>query len=199
MLSRVLSIGLFLVMASAAHASTIGFDFWLTGNRNIPTANLVNTSDSAQITGFSLHVGDTAYNFDAVYGFRSSGPMSVSILQGDTNVYGGTRVDEVVLGFSGFDADERLRFNLDLDRDNRNTYENYRTILINSRNAPNAVAQVDFDTGQTLTVTLPDTNRLLRVGASGAAQVPAVPLPASIPLSLTGLAAFAFFARRKRR
>lgn len=183
--------------ATAGHAATTGFDMTITGNNNVPTMTLTNSGDTGQISGFDISIGDTAYNFDALYLEQVLlGSFSFTRTSGDANDRGGTRVDQGSYTFLGFDPGEQFLLRLDIDIDNSNTVEDYQLRML-----PGGSLTVFFDGGLTnsLTVDLtPGTgnNSEPYSYSASVADNPVVPLPAGGVLLLAGLASFGVMRRR---
>lgn len=190
--------GLIALGASTASAATLGFTLTISGSgqtgANEPRFVLTNNSASAQITDFDFGIGNTGYNFDGFYNIiaPAGGTASANV---DANTNGGSRVDVINAAFTGFDAGENAQWNVDVDIDTLNTFEDYRTVLWNNGAALNTVFTATFSTGDTLSVTAPDA-AVVSSYTFSASSAPAVPLPAGLPLVLTGLAGFALLKRR---
>lgn len=146
-----------------AYSVPISFNLEI-ANPAVTIFRLQNTSTgtSAQITDFSVTIGNLAYNFDLVSNqqiLSNTGSMLMpSLLMGDTS-QDGVRTDLLQYSFTGFDPTDRFAFNADIDKDNTNTSELFDQILFNNGAAGNAIVSVSFldglETG-TLSLTLPD-------------------------------------------
>lgn len=189
---------------AAASAATIGFEVRLGGrNTDAPNVRITNLSDTAHLTGISVHIGDTRYNFDAMYRFRLPTGVDFTRVQGDARRRGRGRENVVAATFTNFAPTDRVRFRLELDRDGQgNTDEDYRMILFNSRTAPNAQFTATFSNNQTLDLTLPDApeRRSYRYSNTAAASqpLPPVPLPAGFPLMALGIAGLGLVGMRRK-
>ena len=186
-----------LAMAGFATATPFGYDFKISGSGNVPTFTLENTG-SIDITGYSLTIGDIAYNWDAAY-HESGDSVGFSLESGDTNDGGGIRVDVFEYTFSDFNPGETFRHAADVDRDNANSGENYRTVLFNNGAAANALLSVSFLNVGTLSMTLPDSANQpeYNFSQSSDTNANAVPEPATMLLFGTGL--FGLVGSRLRR
>jgi hypothetical protein len=171
-----------LVTPRASVAYVIGYEFEVYDEPNICRMNIANTSDIHSIEKFTITIGDTRYNYDLVFdGIQGESPLqsggiSYSFLSPDT-LNGFVRSDELVLEFTdGFIPGGWFDFRTDLDIDSRDTIENYRTILYNTFNIPNARVTVSFSDGNILTQVLPDAP-----GENFITQSLSVPSPVAIP------------------
>ena len=189
------------LIAGTASAATTGFSLQISGsNNNLPLLTLTNTGDTGDISALELTIGNTAYNFDAAYdAMQSVGSFTFSLDSSlDDNFNGGLRSDNVKYTFGGFGAGEVFTFNVDIDRDNSNTTEDYR-----SRFLPGGSAVVSFDNGIVdgfafdLTPTA-DNNSSPYIYSGSSTDVAPVPLPAGLPLLLAGLGAFGLVRRARR-
>lgn len=189
------------LVASGAMAATVGFDVTISGSKNLPRFELTNTSDTAQLLTFGLTIGDTAYNYDQADTFTAPADGSIGFILGHS-ANGGARFDEIKFSFTDFDSGEIAKWRMDIDIDNQNTIQDYRSVLFNNGTADNAVFTATFDTGDVVSIILPDdtngVNETYAFGASAtSAQQPApVPLPAGLPLLVAGFGALTLLRRR---
>ncbi len=150
-----------LIGSSAQGQQTVGYTLVLSGNAqfgfNATNFTLTNDSTSASITGLTLTMGDTNYNFDyAAETAFTAGSGSFNLITPDT-VDDGLRDNKIVYTFGGFAPTEALRFSGDIDRNGAgNTVEDARLILFNNGTAPNSTFKVSFSDGKDLTLTFPD-------------------------------------------
>ena len=130
-----------------AEAFPFGYQFKISGDPNEPDFTLTNISDSASLIGFSLTIGDTTRNWDSVHSFTtintSGAPLTASLLSPD-QVNDGIRSDQIQMGFTGFDRGDSFTFSGDIDLDNSDTVEDYRTVLFSNGPSDNAVLSVTF-------------------------------------------------------
>jgi hypothetical protein len=132
-----------------------GFTFTLNSNFNQPVVTLRNDSDpTILITGLNWSIGDTSKNFDA--SVMEAGPMTFSQTSPDNNLNGGGRSNVVLYTFTGFDPGETFSFRVDIDRDNTDSTEDYRTVLFNNGAAANSTITVSFSTGSPIVFAIPD-------------------------------------------
>lgn len=169
------------------------YEMLFSGSANVPTVKLTNTSTLEQITEFTLTIGNTGYNFDALYQVVHN-VGGYTLLSPDSNSGGGARSNVDHVTFTGFDPNEYFQFGTDIDIDNSDTGEDYRTVMFNNGSNPNAVLTVKFSNGETLTQTLPDapasnTTFLLT-------QVSPVPEPTTVFLLSLSLLGIAFFRKK---
>jgi hypothetical protein len=184
-LALLLSLLIAIFLASEALAYQTGYEFQIYGNTNVPTVSLENLSTLADITEFTMTIGNTAYNFDSASNVVVGSVDSYALVTPDTNSSGGVRSNFVNYTFSGFDPGEVFKFDTDVDRDNSNTSENYTKVLFNNGAAPNSQLTVVFSDGSTLIGTLPDYS-----GGAPYVYSQVVPLPPAVLLlgsSLLGL------------
>ncbi len=183
-----------LLLVGQANAALVGYEFQIFGNNNVPTVTLENLSSSADITRFIMTIGNTVYNFDAAYHEVLTGITSFTRVSPDANDSGGVRSDQDEYTFVGFAPGGIFKFDTDVDRDNANTTENYRTVLFNNGAVPNSTLTVEFTGGWSLSGTLPDYSGDPPYVFS---QVQVIPLPASLWLVGGGLLALAGLRRKK--
>ena len=142
--------------SSIPGSGDLGFVLEILDDTNTPTLQLTNQSTGTlAITGFELTIGDDAFNFDGVTDISAPAGTNVTVASPDTNDAGGERSDIIRLDFTGFDPGETVTFVIDVDRDSNNTTEDYRDVLFNNGEAPNAVATV-FAGAASRSITLPD-------------------------------------------
>jgi hypothetical protein len=175
--------------------------------RDAPLFTLVNTSSEAQITQFSVTIGDTNYNFDAVTFNAMAGGPQVTSFSPDSG-QGGADAEVATLNFANFNPNSAFSFRTDIDPDNGNALANFRNVF---GGATLAQITVSFSDGSVLT----DVLSSLAGGmgsvyhCAGLAPLPPagqqqqatpVPEPAAFTLALLGAAGIAFaFGWRKRR
>lgn len=199
-----------LALASAAHAQTTGYSLQLSGNNfNEPVLRLTNTSDAAQLTAFSLTIGDTAFNFDSVSNENVTpvGSLTFSLVTPDRDGSGGVRSNSVEYTFAGFDPGELFLFETDVDPDSINQTVDYRTVLFDlggSSSADNSLVSVLFSNGVTLSGNLPDftpnTANTYLFAQSQQAPPPgaAIPEPGTFALAGSGLLPLLGMIRRRK-
>lgn len=194
-LSLAAALGLF---AGTANATTVGFDLVISGSNNVPTFTITNQSDAGiTLDTFNITIGLLSRNFDYIRNVAAPAGGTANVTNGDaTN--GGTRFDFLEIDYTDFDMGETVSFIADIDQDTGNTTRNYENTLFNNGTAPNSVATATFSNNFVLQLTLDDrsttpTSHLF----SAREDITPVPLPAGLPLLLTGLGAFAFARRRK--
>lgn len=188
------------LIAGTASAATTGFSLQITGSdNNVPSLTLSNTGDQGDISSLLLTIGNTAYNFDAAFNATQVvGSFTFNLGPSlDTNTGGGLRSDNVSYTFGDFGAGEVFGFRVDIDRDNNNTLEDYRSKFL-----PGGSALVSFDNGlvDSFLVDLTPTadNNSEPYVYSASSSVAPVPLPAGLPLLLAGLGAMGLFRRARR-
>ena len=184
-----------LAMAGFANATPYGYNFEIGGNSNVPTFTLTNTG-SIDITGYSLTIGDLDYNWDAAY-HESGDSVGWTLITGDTNDGGGTRVDMFEYAFTSFNSGDIFSHRADIDRDNWNSGENYRTVFFNNGNSDNALLTVYFFNAGSLSMELPDGNAPFSFSQSG--NTAPVPEPTTMLLFGTGLVGLAGSRLRKKK
>lgn len=199
-------------LPAAAEAATLGFDLTIDGSAssvigstNVPVLTLVNTGDHALI-GFSLTIGDPAFNFDGLVDLVVPVGVTALVIEGDDNINGidGVNTDRVALTFDSLQPGQSASFALDVDSDAGVFQQDYRTILFNNGAAENALAEATFASASgptTLALVLDDqpaTDGIARFSAEQAISAPpSVPLPGTLPLALAAIAGFGFLSRRR--
>ncbi len=176
-----------LLLPTRASSSPISFLLRI-ANPTATVVRLTNTSPgSAEINGLILTIGDTAYNYDLVHSAQAEvdtgATLTPTLVEGDT-ANGGPRTDLLRYTFTGFEGSDRFRFGIDIDIDDANTTEDFRTVLFNNGAAENATVVVTFADGpQTgiLTLTLPDGTPG-EAGYNFTAEGTTVPEPLSLTL-----------------
>ena len=130
---------------AAAATVTASFDFTISGNTNVPTLLLSNTSTGDfRIAGLSLTVGHSQRGWDYVQSLVAPDGGTATLNTPDA-VNGGARSPVIDIDFSGFEATESATWVADLDGVNSNTTYNYRNSLFNNGAEVNAVLTVDFE------------------------------------------------------
>lgn len=195
-LTAVLALG-----AGSATAATTGFNLELSGKANAPHMTLTNTSTSATLDWFSFTIGDTTYNYDAVYDIVGPAGGAVNIDTGDQRTRGSGRFDQIDLSFTGFDAGESAIWRVDVDLDDVDSKEQFWSVLFNNGSALNAVFTAGFSDQSVLSVTAPDAQPgpdTYTFAANANARIGAVPLPAGLPMLAGALGIFGLMRRRAR-
>lgn len=131
----------------------------------------------SNLTGWSVTVGDTQYNFDQIYATREqfvggSGLETALLITGDRDQDGAV-TDSFAYTFTNFGAGTTFRGQWDIDNDNGDFNADARLVLFNNGAAPNAVATFTFEDGEVIQYTFPDLAVLdsytLTIPAPGAA------------------------------
>lgn len=188
-----------LALAPAAHAATTGFELVFEGSVNLPQVSVTNTGDVGSISAFTITIGDTAFNFDATDSEVASAGITATRGAGiDSNNLGGLRSDTISYTFTGFTPGRSFEFRTDIDRDNANTAEDFRTRVL-----PNGSISVSFTDGLTGSLFADLSDGANTTGnrfafAASVSDVAPVPLPAGLSLLALGLGALAV-ARRRRK
>ncbi|MBM7068746.1 hypothetical protein [Actibacterium sp. 188UL27-1] len=172
------------------------------GNANVPDFQLENISDLGSgigITDFSLTIGNTGFNYDFVR-IQSVFTDPMGDLKATLNTVGtvndGVGDDLLDYDFTGFDAGDAFRFEVDVDPDSGSPTQDFRQVLF-----PTALLSVTFSNGSTLSQNLAPAN----TGVTGyrfaqTETIPApVPLPGSLALYLSaGLVGGGLMLRRRK-
>ncbi|MEM9839827.1 MAG: hypothetical protein AAF830_11850 [Pseudomonadota bacterium] len=182
-----------LAFATSGALAASSFDFTISGNTNVPTVNVENTSTNGDtMVKFLLTIGDDSFNFDFVNALSVS-ENSATLNSPDT-LNGSARstfVDiDVMLGMGG-----TLQFNTDVDPGNGNIVVDYRDILFNNGVAANAIATAFFASGRQASVLLLDGPDMSSYSYSATAPVP---VPAAALLFAPAVAGVSALRRRKR-
>lgn len=197
----------FALAAGTASATTIGFDFKVSGDIDTPTFSVTNTSASANLVFMSLDIGDIAYNFDDVQGLTGpTGGFSTLVL-GDT-VNDGAGADLIAFSFANFNPGNSVSWSSDIDLDGGNSDTDFRNVLFNNGAQNNALFVAFFDSGDALRIELPDLPAVTtNYGYSATLDtttgdveitIAPVPLPAGLPLLGAGLLAFGALRSRRK-
>ena len=84
-----------------SQAATVGYTFEIFGDLNVPDVKLTNDSTVDSITQFTMTIGDTAYNFDAVYNIVNPSSIGYTLNTPDASSSGGVRSNIDDLTFTG--------------------------------------------------------------------------------------------------
>ena len=197
--------------ASGGTGATLTLSDGIPGQGNptdSPTIVLRNDSTSANITDIVLSIGDTGYNFDAVWWVTNPFSLGYEVETPDTGPLGtdgGVRSDEIVLRFVGstsysgvsttaFAPGLSFQFQADLDPDADNVVTDYKSILFDvngSSSADNSALTVTFSGGDVLQGQLPDF-------AADPGNVYVFTIPEPCTLSLILLSGAVAVMRRRR-
>lgn len=194
-LAAAIAAGAIAGMSQAANATAIGYSLTISGNVNVPTYTLTNTSITALITSFSFTVGHSGRNFDYVQAIVAPAGGTANLIVGDTS-NGGTRTTSFQIDYTGFDPSEFASNNTDVDTGN--VALDYRNTFFNNGSEPNSVISVDFSTGQTLSQTVADQ----QTGQSSytfTQRASVVPVPAALPLMAGAIGVLGFAGWRRSR
>jgi len=170
---------------------------------DMPKITLTNASTAGeQITGFSMSIGSTAFVYDFVLGPTSNPPgqaasLATETATGATLVAGDRRnavgsVATLIWSFTHFAPGEQLIFEVDVDRATGPPTADARTVWFNNGAAPNAQLQVQFSSGTSASLAMPDA---AGSPSSFSFSVTSVPEPGTATLLGAGLA---LLANRKR-
>jgi len=188
-LKHTLSLGIAALLGTSvvAEAATVGFQVRVGGGKNAPIIRLINTSTDAEITGFTMNIGKTQYNFDYFW-LKSSPTMSYNMLTPDTE-NGGVRFDDLHATFTDFGANKWFRIKTDVDTDSQDSKENWHKILYDFSGPKNihdnAEFHVTFSTGHELEGYLKDYGvEKKRVRYTRNLTLPSAPPATAIPLPL---------------
>ncbi len=173
-----------------------------------PTFTLNNGSTAGEtITGVSISIGDTSYNWDYLVASSGGAAVGATLLSPDlvNNDWFG-QSNTLAFSFSDFDAGEAFTFSVDIDSDfdfSFGSNEDARDVLFNNDgfifSDPNAVVSVDFSDGSTLAYTLPDGPDLgSYLFSPGAAPPAAVPEPGAMLMLGFGLAGLLWMGQARR-
>ena len=197
MISRNILAAAGMIMASSAPAlaATVGFGLTLSGDPNIPTFTLTNTSTAADLTSFAFTIGDTSRNFDQIYTVNTPAGSTGTLTFGDAS-QGGVRTDSFTISFTGLGVSQIANWRVDVDLDNLDTVENFSTVFFDNGTLPNSVVTVGFSTGDFIDFTLPDGSSLYSYSASKPVDV--IPVPAALPLLAGGLGLMGLMSWRRR-
>ena len=147
------------IWPAAARSDVIGYSLQFSGDHNVPTIRLANTSDTASIDRLVLTIGDTSYNYDGVRNEIGSPGVGYSLITPDRNTGGAVRSNWTEYTFSGLTPGRYFQFDDDVDPDAANVIVDYRQILFDlngANSADNALVTVDFSDGDQLSGNLPD-------------------------------------------
>tara|TARA_Y100001933_G_scaffold194553_1_gene194680 strand:- start:4484 stop:5134 length:651 start_codon:yes stop_codon:yes gene_type:complete len=191
-----------LVSPGLAAASTIGFKLTLSGSTNTPAMTLENTSDTALLENINITIGDTSFNFDFLSS-PTSPASGTSTLNSPDLSNGLLRSDDIDISFTGFDPGESSSWTADVDVDNLNTVEDYRTVLFNNGGLPNSVVTAAFSDAvgliELLSFTMPDGDASATSFTFTATSAAPIPVPAALPLLLAALGGLGFVGWRRKR
>lgn len=190
-------------VAGAAQAGLLSYELNINspvfnsanGDNNVPDLTLENTSDvmtGAQISDFSLTIGNTAFNFDFVRGENAftdtADTLTFTRISGDLN-NDNSGVDLLDYDFAGFDIGDVFQFEVDIDPDSGAAVQDYREVLF-----PEALLTVTFSTGDILSQTLNPANTDL----NGYTFTQALEVPEPATIALFGAFALAGAGMRRR-
>ena len=191
----------------AVSAAPVGFDLIVSGTADTPNLVLRNTSASAEITLFSLTIGDTAYSFDKAATLGASFGVGVDMIGMDA-VDGGLSTKDLSIGLTGFGAGAFALFSTEIDLGDGSveTAANYSNVLYDNADAANAVARATFSDGSVMSMVLADqmVARARSFGPSlpvfaSSAPAASVPVPFAGLLMLSALGAMGGLAARRKR
>ena len=121
-------------LAAQANAAPLAYEFIIGGSPDMPAMSLHNMSaPGAEITGFSITIGNIAFNYDMVWAegslIDSGAPISATLDTPDTSP-DAIRSDVISFsGITGFDAGDKFFFRTDLDPD---SVARYRRLSVSS-------------------------------------------------------------------
>lgn len=188
-----------LALAAGAARADVSFDFAITGNANVPTMFLTNTSTAGErITGMTLTIGDTAFEWDQT--LNESGPLSWTLIVPD-HANGLIKADFIEYDFSGFEAGETFTFDGDIDPDGAGepTAGNFWEVLFDvdgDADSANAVVTVEFEHFADLSVQLPDFPRDPQNFYEVSSGTLVIPTPSAMAGGLAMLGAMVLRRRR---
>ena len=195
-------------LAGAARAATVGATLTIntaTTDSNVPRVAVTNDSDSADITRFTLTIGNPGFNYD---GYRDANFTAVDswMTNIDTNLSGGGsqagRYEIAdIFDIVGLNPTESVSFEIDVDRDFANTVENFRNVLWNNgAMVANAIFTVYFSDDTVLSTVLDDDPVARAEYTFSVSQGMApVPVPGAALLMAPALAGLGFARRRKAK
>jgi MYXO-CTERM domain-containing protein len=183
---------------ASAGAAAVGYQFEIDdSNPNAPFLTLDNTSSPGiGLVGFEFTIGDTGFNFDRATSEDDFGNNITRMLISPDDPDDNVRSDRLEYSFSGFDSGESFEVQVDIDEDNKNTVEDFRTIFYNNDGVPNSDITVTFSGGDVLTQTVPDNPDDLVFAQSG--SITAVPSPGTLGLVGLGIVGLGAVIRRRR-
>ncbi len=122
---------------------------------NKPIFKVTNNSSTAEITSLSITIGNTDFHFGTI---AQTYQEVIEIDPGNDLSFtppniGPARLDEVAFSFTGFNPNDRFRFQADMDQDAepQNVNLDFQTILFgNGTNVSNAVITAGFSNGENL-------------------------------------------------
>ncbi len=166
---------------------------------------LINNSTSAQITNFTLTIGNTDYGFDRFLAplAECGTTIATCTLNSPDNIQNNIGEPAIDIDFTGFDPTESLNI-IDIEVDfasgSANDYDpaNKLDVILfnNGASTPNGTFSVSFSTGETLSLLLPDGADAPSYTFTVSSAV--VPVPAAAWLFASGLVWLTGVARRKK-
>lgn len=191
------------VGAGIAQAATVGFALDIDmANANGPGFTITNLSDTASITGGSLTLGDTSYNFDCVTQVAAPSGGAVTVLTPEVNACfpgGGQRPDTIEFTTSGFDPGDAVSFYADVDPDFRDGTVSDPGIVTDGGSLSIAFSGSQSVFALAVDLTNPGVAPYGYVvtAEDDSGGLPPVPLPASGLLLFGGLASVGLIRRRR--